>query len=72
MITTGTVKFVTEPADAEIMIEGMAPHPGAPWQTDLPAGIHQIEIRRQGYKAWLTSLELSARETQTMGPQLRG
>ncbi len=66
VITTGTVKFVTEPADAEIKIEGLAPHTGVPWQIDLPAGIHQIEIHRHGYKAWLTSLELSARETQTL------
>ena len=66
VITTGTVKFVTEPADAVVTIEGMAPHTGAPWQIDLPAGIHQIEIHRQGFKSWLTSLELSARETQTL------
>jgi len=66
VITTGTVKLITEPTDAVISIEGMAPHAGAPWQIDLPAGIHQIEIHRQGYKAWLTSLELSARETQTL------
>ncbi|MBV8760145.1 MAG: protein kinase, partial [Deltaproteobacteria bacterium] len=66
VITTGTVKFVSEPPDAEITIQGMAPHAGSPWQIDLPAGIHQIEIHRQGYKSWLTSLELSARETQTL------
>jgi serine/threonine protein kinase len=66
VVTTGSVKLITEPADAEITIEGMPAHTGAPWTVDLPAGIHQVEIRRQGYKAWLTSLELSARETQTL------
>jgi len=65
-ITTGTVKFVTEPADAEIKVEGMPAHAGGPWTIDLPAGIHQVEIHRQGYKAWLTSVELSAREAQTL------
>jgi hypothetical protein len=65
-ITTGTIKLVTEPADAEIKIEGMPAHAGGPWTVDLPAGIHQVEIHRQGYKAWLTSVELSASETQTL------
>ena len=45
---------------------GMPAHAGSPWTVELPAGIHQIEIHRAGYKAWLTSLELSARETQTL------
>jgi serine/threonine protein kinase len=65
-ITTGTVKVVTEPADSEIKIEDLPPHAGSPWAIDLPAGIHQIEIHHAGYKAWLTSIELSARETQTL------
>jgi hypothetical protein len=65
-ITTGTVKVVTEPADAEIHIEGMPPHTGSPWAVDLPAGIHQVEIRMAGYKSWMTSLELSSHETQTL------
>jgi serine/threonine protein kinase len=65
-IMTGTVKVVTEPADAEIHIEGMPPHTGSPWAVDLPAGIHQVEIRMAGYKSWMTSLELSSHETQTL------
>ena len=55
-----TVKFVTEPADSEIRIEGQVVHTGAPWSASLEPGVHQIEIRRAGYKSWLTSLELSA------------
>jgi serine/threonine protein kinase len=63
---TGTVRFVTEPADAEIKIAGKNAHAGSPWSTELAAGIHQIEIHRAGYKSWLTSLELSANETSTL------
>jgi hypothetical protein len=63
--TTGTIKFVTEPADAEIMI-GNATHAGSPYASELPAGIHQIEIRKPGFKSWLTSIELSANEVQTL------
>ncbi|MBL9014335.1 MAG: protein kinase [Myxococcales bacterium] len=64
--TVGTVKFHTEPPDADITIEGKLAHSGSPWVTELPAGVHQIQIEKQGYKSWLTSIELSAAETQTL------
>ncbi len=64
--TTGTIKFVLEPADAEIMIGGQVVHTGSPYSSDLPAGIHQIEIHRNGYKSWLTSFELSAAENASL------
>jgi hypothetical protein len=64
--SAGTVKFVTVPEDAEITVEGHPPHAGSPWAIELPAGAHQITIQRSGYKAWLTSLELSASETQLL------
>ncbi|HEY5946168.1 MAG TPA: PEGA domain-containing protein, partial [Kofleriaceae bacterium] len=63
---TGTVRFVTEPADAEIKIAGELVHTGSPWANELAAGNHQIEIHRTGYKSWLTSIDLSANETQTL------
>lgn len=62
----GTVKFVTEPADAEIRIGDKLTHAGSPFSSELAAGIHQIEIHRAGYKSWLTSIELSANEVQTV------
>ncbi len=61
---TGLVKFVIEPADSEIKIEGML-HTGSPWSTELPSGTHQIEIRHASYKARVMSIELSPKETQT-------
>ena len=64
--TIGTVKFATVPEDAEISIEGHAVHHGSPWAIELAPGVHQISIQRAGYKAWLTSLELSANETQLL------
>jgi eukaryotic-like serine/threonine-protein kinase len=62
----GTVKFMLEPTDAEIRIAGQVVHAGSPWSSELAAGTHQIEIHRSGYKSWLTSLDLSANETQTL------
>jgi hypothetical protein len=64
--TAGTVKFVTMPVDAEITVEGHPRHQGSPWAIELAAGVHQITIQRSGYKAWLTSLELSSNETQVL------
>jgi serine/threonine protein kinase len=62
----GKVKFELEPQDAEILLEGKVIHTGSPWTTELAAGTHPIEIHRNGYKSWLTSLELSANETATL------
>jgi serine/threonine protein kinase len=63
---TGTVRFIIEPNDAQIRIEGHPPHRGSPWTVELPAGVHPVAIQHGGYKAWLTSIELSASETQTL------
>jgi hypothetical protein len=64
--TVGTVKFTTEPADVQITIDGKLAHTGSPWVTELGAGVHQLQIEAKDHKAWLTSLELSAAETQTL------
>ncbi|MFN0249560.1 MAG: protein kinase domain-containing protein [Kofleriaceae bacterium] len=64
--TVGMVKFNLEPADAEIVIGGQLAHAGSPFQIELEAGVHQVQINRAGYKSWLTALELSASETQTL------
>ncbi len=61
----GTVKFQIEPTDVSIQIEGQS-HTGSPWVTELEPGVHQIEIRRDGYKTRVASIELSANEIQTL------
>jgi serine/threonine protein kinase len=63
---SGTVKFAIEPADAVIKLGDGEAHAGSPWQTRVPVGVHQVEIHRDGYKSWLTSVELSNGETQTL------
>ena len=64
--TVGVVKFDLEPPDAEVWIEGKLVHSGSPWVTELDAGAYQVQIQRTGYSAWLTTLELSASETQLL------
>jgi hypothetical protein len=71
-VATGpaTVKFDVTPADSEVRIDGTA-HTGSPWSTELAAGVHQIEIHRSGYTAYLTSLELSANDKHSLHIELR-
>ena len=64
--TIAMVKFNLEPPDAEVWIEGTLVHSGSPWATELEAGAYQIQIQRTGFSAWLTTLELSAAETQVL------
>ena len=62
----GTLRFVVEPDDVSISIEGVAQHEGSPWSLELPPGAHKVELRRNGYKPRVTSIELSPNETQTL------
>ena len=64
------LKFVIEPQDAEVRIDGKQAHVGSPWTIDLAAGEHPVEVRRSGYKSWLTSLELSPGESQLVRVEL--
>ncbi len=65
-----SVKFDVTPSDAEIRIDGIA-HTGSPWNTELAPGTHQIEIRRSGYTAYLTSLVLSPADKHSLHIELR-
>jgi len=70
-ITIGTVKFIVTPTDSAISIdEGKQVHRGSPWTVDLAPGAHQIEIQRDGYKAWLTSTDVVAGQPQTISVPL--
>ena len=62
----GTVKFLTEPTDAEVRIEGLPPHTGSPWAIELAAGTHQIEVHHDGFKAWLSSVDVGPGETNVI------
>ncbi len=60
------IKFDTQPIDAEITVEGHPMHAGAPWSIQLEPGVYPIRIQRAGFKAWLTSVELSPGETYSL------
>ncbi len=61
----GTVKFEVEPTDVTIHVEDET-HTGSPWSIKLAPGVHKIELRRDGYKTRLATIELSPNETMTM------
>ena len=68
--TIGTIRFVTVPADSAITITGQPGHAGSPWDVTLPFGRHQVEIHRDGYKGWLTTIDVAAGERQTVHVEL--
>jgi eukaryotic-like serine/threonine-protein kinase len=63
--TFGTVHFTVAPADATIAISGKSlarklEHRASPWDVELAPGGYQVEIEREGYKGWLTSIDVVA------------
>ncbi len=60
------LNIAVEPADAEIAIEGHGVHQGSPLRVDLEPGSYQVEIRRDGYKSWVSTVELHDRENQAV------
>ena len=64
--TIGTLKLSVVPEDSAITIAGRPIHAGSPWKIDLPPGVHQIEIHHDGYKGWLTSIDLVAGESEVL------
>jgi hypothetical protein len=60
----GTLAIRVQPADAEVLVDG------TPWRgaaddegalaIELPAGRHQIEIRREGFASFVTELDVRA------------
>jgi len=60
------LKFIVDPKDSTVRIAGLDPHSGSDWVVELEAGVQQVEISHEGYKSWVTSIELSANEFQTI------
>jgi serine/threonine protein kinase len=61
-----TLAVVPLPVDASIMIDGKPARAGAAQRLELAPGIHQVEVRHEGYKSWLTSIDLAAGEARVL------
>ncbi len=69
----GSVSLRIQPADAEVLIDG------EPWQrsqgneplvVQLGAGTHHIEIRKEGYRSYLTDIPLGNGQVRTLNVSL--
>jgi PEGA domain len=70
----GVLVLQVQPADAEILIDGK------PWLSTedltqlvvhVPAGAHQLEIRKEGYRSFQTGIELSEGATTRLNVALQ-
>jgi hypothetical protein len=69
----GQVAIRVQPADAEVIIDG------EPWKgpqgaerlvVHLPAGTHRVEIRKEGFDAFVTAIEISKGEVAVLNVSL--
>jgi formylglycine-generating enzyme required for sulfatase activity len=65
------VSILTEPADAEVRIAG-EPRGRTPLQLELDAGSHRLELRRDGFKTWVSDVQVQAGQSLTLGPVALG
>ncbi len=61
------VSIATEPADAEVRVGG-EPRGRTPLQLELLAGSHRVELRREGFKPWISDVQVQANQPLTLGP----
>ena len=69
----GSLSLRVQPADAEVLIDGepwQASQSGEPLVVQLGAGTHQIEIRKEGYRSYLTEIPLGNGQARTLNVSL--
>jgi PEGA domain len=69
----GTLNVRVQPADATVTIDGErwdSPEGGSRLQVQLSAGRHRIEVRKEGFKPYSTSVDIRAGETETVNVSL--
>ena len=71
--TFGTVVIRVQPADAVVVIDGErwdSPEGGSRLQVQLSAGPHHVEVSKDGYRTYSTSVTIRPGETQTLNVSL--
>ena len=61
------VTVSSEPAGAQLLVSGEA-RGVTPLKTEIMAGNHAVELRREGFKPWTTDIQVKANEPLTLGP----
>src|SRR5207237_4791346 len=68
---TGTLDISVQPADADVLIDGQPSGGSAQFLIDVPEGEHTIQVRKQGYVGYLTSVQVRRGETLPLNVSLR-
>ncbi|MEM9491129.1 MAG: PEGA domain-containing protein, partial [Myxococcota bacterium] len=64
---SAAIKFIVEPADATIAVLGYGEHSGAPHKLQVAApGTYRVEISRDGYRSYVTELEVGSGENHVV------
>lgn len=69
----GTLAIRVQPADAAVRIDGErwdSPEGGSRLLVELVPGRHRIEVQKDGFKSYSTSIEIRAGETQSVNVSL--
>jgi formylglycine-generating enzyme required for sulfatase activity len=61
------VSIASEPAGAEVRVGGEA-RGTTPLALELMAGSHRVELRREGFKPWVSDVQVEASRPLTLGP----
>jgi formylglycine-generating enzyme required for sulfatase activity len=61
------VTVTSEPEGAQVFVAGEA-RGVTPLTTEIMAGNHPLELRREGFKPWSTDVQVKANEPLTLGP----
>ena len=70
----GTLSLRVQPGDADVLIDGTpwrAPQGSDPLVVDLPEGHHTVQVRRAGYVAFLTDVQVRRGQTTPLDISLR-
>ena len=71
----GTVSLGVQPQDAVVVIDGQEwdrPEAEARFVIDLPAGPHRLEVRKEGFKTYLRTIQVRRGQTLTLNVSLTG
>lgn len=69
----GTLAIRVQPRDASVFVDGdewTAPEGPGPLRLDLAAGSHQIEVRKDGFTTYRTTIRVSGNETVPLNVSL--
>ncbi len=61
------VTITSDPSAADVFIAGR-PSGRTPLAIDLDAGSHRLELRHEGFKAWVSDVQVQANRPFTIGP----